>query len=98
VPKPWYRWQNGVLILEIRVQTRASHNEITGARGERLKIRLTGPPVDGKANSQLLKYLATLCGVRRNQVTLISGARNRDKRIAIESPNTLPAGIDPPEL
>lgn len=98
MPKPWYRWQNGVLILDIRVQTRASHNEITAARGERLKIRLTGPPVDGKANSQLLKYLATLCGVRRNQVTLISGARNRDKRIAIESPKTLPAGIDPPEL
>lgn len=98
MPKPWYCWQNGVLILEIRVQTRASHTEITGAQGERLKIRLTGPPVDGKANSQLLKYLATLCGVRRNQVTLISGTRNRDKRIAIESPKTLPAGIDSPEL
>ena len=98
MPKPWYRWQNGVLILEIRVQPRASHDEIAGARGERLKIRLTAPPVDGKANSQLLKYLATLCGVRRNQVTLISGTRNRDKRIAIESPKTLPAGIDPPEL
>ena len=98
MPKPWYRWQNGVLILEIRVQPRASHDEIAGARGERLKIRLTAPPVDGKANSQLLKYLATLFGVRRNQVTLISGARNRDKRIAIESPKTLPAAIDLPEL
>ena len=98
MPKPWYRWQNGVLILEIRVQPRASHDEIAGARGERLKIRLTAPPVDGKANSQLLKFLATLFGVRRNQVTLISGARNRDKRIAIESPKTLPAAIDPPEL
>jgi uncharacterized protein (TIGR00251 family) len=98
VPKPWYRWQNGVLILEIRVQPRASHDEIAGARGERLKIRLTAPPVDGKANSQLLKFLATLFGVRRNQVTLISGARNRDKRIAIESPKTLPAGVDRPEL
>jgi len=98
MPKPWYRWNNEALILDIRVQPRASRDEIAGPRGERLKIRLTAPPVDGKANQHLLKYLANLCGVRRNQVQLISGANGRNKRIAIEFPKTLPAGIDPPEL
>jgi len=98
MPKPWYRWNKGALIVDIHVQPRASHDEIAGPWGERLRIRLTAPPVDGKANQHLLKYLATLCGVRRNQVTLISGANSRNKRIAIEFPKTLPAGIDPPEL
>ena len=98
MPNPWYRWQNGALILEICVQPRASRDEIVGPKGERLKIRLTAPPVDGEANQQLLKLLANLCGVRRNQVSLISGANSRNKRIAIASPKTLPAGIVPPEL
>jgi len=98
MPKPWYRWKNEALILDIRVQPRASRDEIAGPRGERLKIRLTAPPVDGKANQNLLKYLANLCGVRRKQVSLISGANARNKRIAIEFPKTLPTAIDPPEL
>ena len=98
MPAPWYRWNNGALILDIRVQPRASCNEIAGPRGDRLKIRLTAPPVDGKANQHLLKYLANLCGVRSNKVSLISGAHSRDKRIAIEFPRTLPTGVDPSEL
>ena len=71
---------------------------IAGAQGDRLKVRLTAPPVDGKANRHLLKDLATLCGVRKNQVNLISGANGRNKRVVIEYPKTLPVGIDPPEL
>jgi len=98
MPNPWYRWQNGALILEICVQPRASRDEIVGPKGERLKIRLSAAPVDGKANQQLLKLLANLCAVRINQVSLISGANSRNKRIAIAAPKTLPTGIDPPEL
>ena len=98
MPKPWYRWKNEALILDIRVQPRASRDEIAGPRGNVLKIRLTAPPVDGKANRHLLKDLATLCGGRRNQVNLISGANGRNKRVVIECPKALPAGIDPPEL
>jgi uncharacterized protein YggU (UPF0235/DUF167 family) len=50
------------------------------------------------ANRHLLKYLATLCGVRRKQVNLVSGANGRNQRVVIEYPKTLPAGVDPPEL
>jgi len=96
MPKPWYRWNNEA--LDIRVQPSASRDEIAGPQGDVLKIRLTAPPVDGKANRHLLKYLATLCGVRRNLVNLIAGANGRNKRVVIECPKTLPAGIDPPEL
>jgi len=98
MPKPWYRWKNEALILDICVQPRAGRDECVGPRGDRLKIRLTAPPVDGKANQHLLKYLATLCGVRRNKVSLICGANGCNKRVAIDHPKTLPAGIDPPAL
>ena len=97
MPGSWYRWQNETLILDVSVQPRASRDEIVGSLGERLKIRLTAPPVDGRANQQLLKYLAALCGVGTKQVRLLSGAGSRAKRIAIRAPRTLPAGVEPPK-
>jgi hypothetical protein len=49
------------------------------------------PPVDGKANAELLAFLARAFGVPRRRVRLISGATGRDKTVAIEAPATLPA-------
>ena len=95
---PWYQWKGSALILDVRVQPGASRNEISGAAGGRLKIRLTAPPVDGKANRYLLNYLANLCGVSKHQVKLIAGFNSRNKRLAIEQPKTLPAAVKPPEL
>ena len=48
-----YRWQEGCLLLRCRLQPRASKDEIVGLQGDRLKIRITSPPVDGKANQQI---------------------------------------------
>ncbi|HHJ17805.1 MAG TPA: YggU family protein [Gammaproteobacteria bacterium] len=98
MPAPWYHWQDGKLILDIRVQPRASHDEIAGTLDGRLKIRLTAPPVDGKANQTLLKFLAKLCAVSKSQVTLLSGPGSRNKRVAISAPKKLPAGVEPPEM
>ncbi len=89
----WYVWQGTALVLDIRVQPRASRNEIAGVIGEQLKVRLTAPPVDGKANLALLKFLAQCCGVPRGQVTLLSGDAGRNKRVRIDKPRQLPAGV-----
>lgn len=91
-----YRWEDTALILNVRVQPRASRDEITGVHGEQLKIRLTAPPVDGRANQTLLKYLAKLCDVPPGQVTLLSGDSGRNKRVRIENPRRLPAGVHRP--
>ena len=91
----WYRWENTDLIINLRIQPRASHNEIVGPMGNALKIRLTSPPVDGKANEYLRRFLSDLCGVSKAQVTVISGDTSRMKRIRISSPHSLPPGIDP---
>jgi uncharacterized protein (TIGR00251 family) len=94
----WYTWQGATLVLNIRVQPRASQNAIAGVVGEQLKIRLTAPPVDGKANRALLKFLAKCCGVPHGQVTLLCGETGRNKRVRIDNPQHLPGGAHKPGL
>lgn len=92
----WYRWHADTLILDVRVQPKASRDELAGVLDNRLKIRLTAPPVDGKANHALVKFVARLCGVSRKQVTLLAGETSRNKRLRIDSPARLPEGIKHP--
>jgi uncharacterized protein len=69
--------------LAVRVQPRASANEVTGWRGETLCVRVTAPPVEGAANRACRELLAGLLGVKRAQVTLVAGESARDKRFRI---------------
>jgi uncharacterized protein (TIGR00251 family) len=87
----WYRWiDNKTLILDLRIQPRAKQNEIADIMANRLRIRIKSPPVDGKANNALVKFLAQQFGVAAAKVELISGQNKRDKRFAIHSPATQP--------
>lgn len=90
-----WRWQGTDLILELHVQPRASRDEISGLHGERLKVRITAPPVDGAANSHLLAFLAKTFGVAKSQVILLTGESGREKRVRIEQPRQLPSDIPP---
>lgn len=96
---PFYRWDGSDLILDCHLQPKASRDEFAGLHGERLKIRLTAPPVEGKANAQLQAFLAAAFGVAKSQVTLESGELNRQKRLRIHAPKRLPAelGLPAPE-
>lgn len=91
----WYRWDDEDLILDCHLQPKASSDEFAGLHGERLKIRLTAPPVEGKANAHLMAFLAKAFGVSKSQVSLISGELNRQKRVRIQTPKKLP---DLPDL
>ncbi len=91
----WYRWQDDDLILSLRVQPRASRDEIAGRHGNHLKVRLTAPPVDGKANRHLLRFLARTFGVPNAQVELLSGQSGRTKKVRILGPRRLPEVIPP---
>lgn len=86
----WFRWDGEDLILDCHLQPKASKDEFAGLHGERLKIRLTAPPVEGKANAQLLAFLAGAFGVAKSQVSLESGELNRQKRARIRAPRRLP--------
>lgn len=91
----WYRWDGPDLILQVRIQPRAARDEIAGPHGDSLKIRLTAPPVDGKANERLRGFLGGLCGVAKSQVTLLSGETGRSKRVRVTAPRRLPPGVAP---
>ncbi|SDL25863.1 DUF167 domain-containing protein [Pseudomonas indica] len=86
----YFRWDGEDLILDCHLQPKASRDEFAGLHGERLKIRLTAPPVEGKANAHLLAFLGMAFGVAKSQVRLESGELNRQKRVRILSPKQLP--------
>lgn len=93
---PWCQWDGSDLILRVHAQPRAAKDEIIGPHGDSLKIRITAPPVEGKANAHLIKFLAKAFGVSKSQVTLLSGETGRSKRFRIQTPAKLPKGIPPP--
>ena len=80
---PYTVHNDGSVVLKVYVQPRASKNEVAGIHGDAIKIRLTTPPVDGKANKALLAFFAKLLHVSKSSVSLQSGHQNRNKVIKI---------------
>lgn len=87
----WHCWDNDVLILNLHLQPKASKDEWSGLHGDRLKLRITAPPVDGKANQHLISWLAKEFGVSKTACVLVSGESGRQKKIAISLPQRFPA-------
>jgi len=73
----------GGVTFAVRVVPRASKKEIVGVHGDALKVRLTAPPVEGRANDALIAFLAQWLGVRKSQVEIVAGATSRRKMIRI---------------
>ena len=90
----WYRWEGDDLILSIHTQPRASKDELVGPHGDSLKVRITAPPLEGRANAHLVQFLAKVFGVPKSQVSFLSGETGRAKRLRIHAPKKLPPGID----
>lgn len=70
-------------VVHVRVVVRAPRTRVAGRYGDALKVRVAAPPVDGAANDELCRYLAGLVGVRPADVTVVAGARARDKVVAV---------------
>jgi len=67
----------------VRLQPRASRTGILGAHGEALRVAVSAPPVDGRANEALIEVVANALGVAKRSVTLIRGETSRDKLLGI---------------
>jgi uncharacterized protein len=67
----------------VKVRPRAKKNGITGAVGDALKVSLTAPPVDGKANQACIEFFADILKVPRSSVTIASGQNSRNKVIRV---------------
>jgi len=69
--------------FQVRVQPRASKDEVAGEMGGALKVRLRAPAMEGRANEALVEFLAELLKTSRSAVSILSGERSRVKRIEI---------------
>lgn len=86
----WRREDGGALVLSLYVQPGAKRTEVAGTHGDALKVRLAAPPVEGKANAALLRFLADAFGVPLREVTLVRGEATRAKVVRVEAPRTRP--------
>ncbi len=79
----YVRVHAGGASLQVKVAPRASRNEIGEVQGDRLKIKITAPPVDSAANEELIAFLAKQLGVGRGAVQIIQGQTSRNKTVLI---------------
>lgn len=89
----WYRRDGETITLTLHVQPGAKRNEIAGLHGAALKIRLAAPPVEGRANEALQKFIAELFAVPLRNVELKHGAQSRHKVIQVKGSRVDPGSI-----
>jgi len=73
------------IVLSFHVQPNAPRTEVQGEHGGALKLRLAAPPVDGKANEALVRWVAERLDVARSAVELIAGEKDRRKRVLVKT-------------
>lgn len=89
----WFRFHDNVVTLTLHVQPGAKRSEIVGLHGDALKIKLAAPPIEGRANEALLKYLAGIFEVPVRNVELYQGGQSRHKVVAISGSTVDPASL-----
>jgi uncharacterized protein (TIGR00251 family) len=77
----------GVVEVDVLVVPRASRSRVVGVHGERIKVQLAAPPVDGAANAALVELLADVIGVPSGAIAIVRGATSKRKTVRI-------AGVD----
>lgn len=83
-PAPPFETVGGAVVLRVHVQPGARRPGLAGRHGDAVKLRVTAPAVEGRANEAVLGAVASLFGLRPAQVTLVSGATARSKRVRLD--------------
>jgi hypothetical protein len=89
----WYRRDGDILSLTLHVQPGAKRTEISGLHGEALKIRLAAPPIEGRANEALLRFVADTFDVPLRQVELKQGGQSRHKVVLVTGSKIAPESL-----
>ena len=93
---PWLRILAGAVEVQVRVVPRSSRDRIAGVIGERLKLQVTSPPVEGEANRAVLELLSRSAGLPLRAATLATGAAGRSKtvRLACDDPSAVATRLE----
>ena len=78
------------ITLKIYLRPRSSRNEIVGPYRDGIKVKVTAPPVEGKANEALIRFLAGALGVSASHIEILTGHHSREKTIRISGLKNLP--------
>ncbi len=78
------KFQNQAAVISILLVPRASSNRICGVHGDRLKIAVTAPPVDGEANAEVQQFLAKIFGISQSQVSIVRGHTSKRKDVCLQ--------------
>jgi len=89
----WYRREKDCVTLTLHIQPGAKRSEVAGLHGEALKIRLAAPPIDGRANEALLRFVADSFDVPLRQVELLRGAQSRHKMVKVTGSKVEPESL-----
>ena len=90
----WHRrLADGTIALAVHAQPGAKRTGIAGLHGDALKIRVAAPALEDRANEALVEFLAEIFAVARRDVTLVGGARSREKRFEIRGSSVDPGTI-----
>lgn len=87
----WFEGED--LILRLYIQPKASRDKLVGLHGDELKIAITAPPIDGKANAHLSKFLAKQFKVAKGLIEIEKGELGRHKQVRVIQPNQIPNEI-----
>jgi uncharacterized protein len=93
---PVYYWQQTSLLLNVYIQPNAPKDDYAGIYNNCIKLKIKAPPVDGKANRELLRFLGKTFAVPQSCVRLVQGEASRYKKIEILKPAALPEWITGP--
>ncbi len=80
---PYLREEDDGVSLNVLIQARSSKNQLVRPHGDRLKIQVTAPPVDGRANAMVKELLAELLGIPRHAVEIARGLTAREKTVHV---------------
>lgn len=89
----WYRSNGDCITLTLHVQPGAKQTTIAGLHGDALKIRLSAPPIEGRANEALLRFIADFFKVALRDVELKQGEQSRHKRVEVRGSAVDPASL-----
>jgi uncharacterized protein (TIGR00251 family) len=83
--------KDGAVRFEVHAKPRAKKSKVIGERGDAVEIALAAPPVDGAANEELVRFVATVLAVRQRDIEVVRGETSREKLLAV-------TGLTPEEI
>ncbi|MAT52494.1 MAG: YggU family protein [Porticoccaceae bacterium] len=89
----FFRRETNGLTLFCVVQPNASRDGLAGLHDGRVKVQVSSPPIDGKANERLIKFIAKTFGVAKSRVAVVRGAGSRQKTLFIDGASALPKAL-----